>query len=88
MERLRIGLIMLVAISLVWTGTPAFAGSGRKVGPPTTPPGQAVETPGPAEGRHVGPVEAAPGQANEQPKKGKQKGHTKQHPPAAGVPTE
>ena len=79
---------MLVVISLLWTGTLAFAGPGRKVGPPTTPPGQAVESPGTAEGRHVGPVETAPGQAKEQPKKGKQKGHTKQHPSAGSVPTE
>jgi hypothetical protein len=85
---LRIGLIMLVAISSLWTGTPAVAGSGRKVGPPLAPPGQAVETPGKAEGRHVGPVETAPGQAKEQPKKGKQKGLAKQHPPVEGVPTE
>jgi hypothetical protein len=85
---LRIGLIMLVAISVLWTGTPAFAGSGRKVGPPSAPLGQAVESPGKAEGCHVGPVETAPGQAKEQPKKGKQKGHAKQHPPAKGGPTE
>ena len=84
----RIGLIMLVAVSLVWTGTPAVAGSGRKVGPPSAPPSQAVESPGKAEGRHVGPVKTAPGQAKEQPKKGKQKGHSKQHPRAKGVPTE
>jgi hypothetical protein len=36
----------------------------------------------------VGPVETAPGQAKDQPKKGKQKGHAKQHPFAKGVPTE
>ena len=88
MERLRISLIMLVAISVLWTCTPAFAGPGRKVGPPTTPPGQAVETPGKAEGRHVGPVETAPGQAKDQPKKGKQKGHAKPHPSAKDAPTE
>jgi hypothetical protein len=88
MWRLRIGLIMLVAISLVWIGTPAFAGPGRKVGPPSAPPGQAVESPGEVEGRHVGPVETAPGQAKEQPKKGKQKGHAKPHLPPRGVPTE
>ena len=34
----RIGLIMLVAVSLVWTGMPAVAGPGRKVGPPSVPP--------------------------------------------------
>jgi hypothetical protein len=85
---LRIGLSMLVTVSLLWTGTLAFSSPGRKVGPPTAPPGQAVGTPGKAEGRHVGPVETAPGQAKEQPKKGKQQGHTKQHPPAEGVPTE
>jgi hypothetical protein len=85
---LRIGLIMLVAISLVWTGTSAVAGPGRKVGPPSAPPGQAVESPGEVEGRHVGPVETAPGQAQEQPKKGKQKGHAKPHLPPRGVPTE
>jgi hypothetical protein len=84
----RIGLIMLVAVSLVWTGTPAVAGPGRKVGPPSAPLGQAEESPGQAEGRHVGPVETAPGQAKDQPKKGKQKGHAKQHPPAKGGPTE
>jgi hypothetical protein len=88
MWRLRIGPIMLVAISLLRIGALAFAGSGRKVGPPLVPPGQAVESPGNAEGRHVGPVETAPGQAKEQPKKGKQKGHAKQHPPAQGGPTE
>jgi hypothetical protein len=88
MWRLRIGLSMLVAISLLSTGTPAFAGPGRKVGPPLTPPGKATESPGKAEGRHVGPVETAPGQAKDQPKKGKQKGHAKQHPPSEGVPTE
>jgi hypothetical protein len=88
MWRLRIGLIMLVAISLLWTGMSAFAGPGRKVGPALTPPGQAIESPGKAEGRHVGPVETAPGQAKGQPKKGKQKGHTKQYPPETGIPTE
>jgi 2-keto-4-pentenoate hydratase/2-oxohepta-3-ene-1,7-dioic acid hydratase in catechol pathway len=88
MWRWRIGLIMLVAGSLLSTGTPAFVGPGRKVGPPPTPPGQAVDSPGEAEGRHVGPVETAPGQAKEKPKKGKQKVHAKQHPPADGVPTE
>jgi hypothetical protein len=88
MWRLRVGLIMLVAISLLWNGTPAFAGPGRKVGPPLAPPGQAVESPGKAEGRHVGPVETAPRQGKEQPKKGKQKGHAKPHPPAKNVPTE
>jgi hypothetical protein len=88
MWRLRIGLIMLLAIGLLWTGTPAFAGPGRKVGPPLTPPGQAVETPGKAEGRHVGPVETAPGQTKDQPKQGKQKGHAKQHPPEKGISTE
>jgi hypothetical protein len=84
----RSGLIMLVAASLVWAGTPAFAGPGRKVGPPSIPPGQAVEAPGKAEGRHVGPVETPPGQVTDQPKPGKQKGHAKQPPPAKGVPTE
>jgi hypothetical protein len=88
MWRLRIGLIMPMAISLVWIGTPAFAGPGRKVGPPSAPPGQAVESPGEVEGRHVGPVETAPGQAKGQPKKGKQKGHAKPHLPPRGVPTE
>jgi hypothetical protein len=88
MWRWRIGLIMLVAVSLVWTGTPAFAGPGRKVGPPPQPPGQVEESPGKAEGRHVGPVETAPGQAKDKPEKGKQKGHGKQHPPAESVPTE
>jgi hypothetical protein len=88
MWRLRIGLIMLVAISLLWTSTPVFSSPGRKVGPPLTPPGQEVESPGTAGGRDVGPVETAPGQAKEQPKKGKQKGHTKQHPPEKGIPTE
>jgi hypothetical protein len=88
MWRWRIGLIVLVAVSLVWTGTPAFAGPGRKVGPPPEPPGQAEESPGKAEGRHVGPVEMAPGQAREKPNQGKQKGHAKQLPPAEGVPTE
>jgi hypothetical protein len=88
MWRLRVGLIMLVAISLLWTGAPAVAGSGRKVGPPLEPPGQAEVGPGRAEGRHVGPVETAPGQAKGQPKKGKQKGHAKPHPPAKGGPTE
>jgi hypothetical protein len=84
----RIGWIMLVVIGLLWTGTPAFAGPGRKVGPPSAPPGQAEESPGKAEGRHVGPVETAPGQAKDQPKQGKQKGHAKQHPPAKGSPAE
>jgi hypothetical protein len=88
MWRLRIALSILAAISLVWTGTPAFSSPGRKVGPPLTPPGQAVESPGKAEGRHGGPVETAPGQLKDQPKKGKQKGHATQHPPAEGVPTE
>jgi hypothetical protein len=88
MWRWRIGLIMLVAVSLLWTGTHAFAGPGRKVGPPPAPPGQGVESPGEVEGRHVGPVETAPGQAKEQPKKGKQKGYAKPHPPPKGVPTE
>jgi hypothetical protein len=88
MRRWRIGLLMLVAVSLFWAGMPAFAGPGRKVGPPPAPPGQAVESPGEAEGRHVGPAETAPGQAKEKPKKGKQKGHAKQHPPPEGVPTE
>ena len=75
MGRWRIGLIMLVAVTLLWSGPPAFAAPGRKVGPPPAPPGQAEESPGKAEGRHVGPVETAPG-------------HAKQPPPAAGVPTE
>jgi hypothetical protein len=88
MRGLRGGLIILVAAILVWTGTPVFAGPGRKVGPPSIPPGQAVESPGKAEGRHMGPVETAPGQAKDQPKQGKQKGHAKQHPPAKGAPTE
>lgn len=85
MWRWRVGLIMLVAGSLLSTSTPAFASPGRKVGPPPTPPGQAVESPGEAEGRYVGPVETAPGQAEEKskkPKKGKQKEYAKQHPPA------
>jgi hypothetical protein len=81
MKRLHIGLSMLVVISLLWSSTPALAGPGRKVGPPLTPPGQAVESPGKAEGHHVGPVETAPGQGKDQPKQGKQKGHAKQHPP-------
>lgn len=84
----RIGPIMVVAVSLVWIGTPAFAGPGRKVGPPPVPPGQAEESPGKAEGRHVGPAETAPEHAKETPKKGKQKGHAKQHPPVEGVPAE
>lgn len=88
MSRWRIGLIMLVAVNLLWTGPPAFAGPGRKVGPPPEPPGQADESPGKAEGRHVGPAETPPGQAKEKPKKGKQKGHAKQHPPAESAPTE
>jgi hypothetical protein len=101
MWRWRIGVMMLVVVSLVWTGTPAFAGPGRKVGPPPEPPGQVEESPGRAEGRQVGPVETAPGQAREtpnqgkqkgqakeKPKQGKQKGHAKQLPPAEGVPTE
>jgi hypothetical protein len=88
MWRLRIGLSMLVAISLLGSGMSAFGSPGRKVGPPTGPPGQAVESPGKAEGRHVGPVETALGQAKDQPKKGKQKGHAKQHPPEKGIPTE
>ena len=50
--------------------------------------GQAEESPGKAEGRHVGPAETAPEHAKEKPKKGKQKGHAKQHPPVEGVPTE
>jgi hypothetical protein len=85
---LRIGLIMLVGISLLWTDLPAFAGPGRKVGPPLTPPGQAMESPGKAEGRHVGPVETASGEGKGQPKKGKQKGYAKQHPPTKGAQTE
>jgi hypothetical protein len=88
MWRWRSGLLMLVAISLVWTGTPAGAGPGRKVGPPSIPPGQAVESPGEVEGRRVGPVETAPGQAQEQPKEGKQKGHAKQRLQAKGAPAE
>ncbi|HSF30829.1 MAG TPA: hypothetical protein VLK82_10210 [Candidatus Tectomicrobia bacterium] len=88
MRRLRIEVSVLVVISVFWTGTLALAGPGRKVGPPLTPPGQAVETPGKAEGRHVGPVDTAPGKAKEQPKKGKQQGHIKQHPLLEGVPTE
>ena len=88
MGRLRVGPMMLVAISVLWIGTPAVAGPGRKVGPPSAPPGQTVESPGEIEGRHVGPVETAPGQAKGQPKQGKQKGHAKPHPPPRGVPTE
>ncbi len=88
MRCLRIGLSVLVAISILWTGTLAVAGPGRKVGPPLTPPGQAVESPGRVEGRHVGPVDTAPGHAIEQPQKGKPKGHTKQHPPTENVPPE
>ena len=45
MRRLRIEVSMLVVISVFWTGTPAFAGPGRKVGPPLTPPGRAVGVP-------------------------------------------
>jgi hypothetical protein len=88
MGRWRSGVIMLVAVSLGWTGPPAFAGPGRKVGPPPAPPGQAVESPGEAEGRQVGPVETAPGQAKDKPKQGTQKGHAPPHPPAQRAPTE
>ena len=86
MRCLRIGLSVLVAISIVSTSMRAFAGPGRKVGPPLTPPGQAVESPGKAEGRHGGPVETAPGQAQDRPKKGKQQGHGKHGSSAEGVP--